>query len=282
MENKILIVDGSNLLFQMFFGMPSRIYNEDGIGIWGVIGFVGALLKIVRMTSPTHVAVLFDGESHNPRADLDSEYKANRPSFEDVSDGENPFSQLPYIYKALDALHICHAETADCEADDWIASYAIKYGAENSMVISSFDSDLFQLISERVHILRYRGDNSVICDKAWLWQKYGIAPEQYADFKALTGDSSDNIKGAEKVGPKTAAALVNEFGTLSQIIENAGRIKKPAVAASIARDADRLAKNLTLIKLDGCACLPFELERMHFTYDGSTTNQVLTRIGLKK
>ena len=282
MENKILIVDGSNLLFQMFFGMPSRIYNEDGIGIWGVIGFVGALLKIVRMTSPTHVAVLFDGESHNPRADLDSEYKANRPSFEDVSDGENPFSQLPYIYKALDALHICHAETADCEADDWIASYAIKYGAENSMVISSFDSDLFQLIGERVHILRYRGDNSVICDKAWLWQKYGIAPEQYADFKALTGDSSDNIKGAEKVGPKTAAALVNEFGTLSQIIENAGKIKKPAVAASIARDAGRLAKNLTLIKLDGCACLPFELERMHFAYDGSTTNQVLTRIGLKK
>jgi DNA polymerase-1 len=282
MENKILIVDGSNLLFQMFFGMPSRIYNEDGIGIWGVIGFVGALLKIVKMTSPTHVAVLFDGESHNPRTDLDSEYKANRPSFEDVSDEGNPFLQLPYIYKALDALHICHAETADCEADDWIASYAIKYGAENSMVISSFDSDLFQLINERVHILRYRGDNSVICDKAWLLQKYGITPEQYADFKALTGDSSDNIKGAEKVGPKTAAALVNEFGTLSQIIENAGRIKKPAVAASIARDADRLIKNLALIKLDGCACLPFELEVMRYTYDGSTTNQVLTRIGLKK
>ncbi len=280
MENKILIVDGSNLLFQMFFGMPSRIYNEDGIGMWGVIGFVGALLKIIRMTSPTHVAVLFDGETHNPRADIDADYKGNRPSYEDIADEENPFSQLPYIYKALDALSICHAETENCEVDDWVAAYA-KNCADRTL-ISSFDSDFFQLIGERVSILRYRGDNSVICDAEWLMQKYGITPERYADFKALTGDSADNIKGADKVGPKTAAALVNEFGDLENIIANADKIKKASVSKSILNDACRLMKNLSLIKLGGETPVPFELEDMRYVYDGITTNQVLARIGLKK
>ena len=86
--NKLLLVDGSNLLFQMFFGMPARIVNEQGKAIQGTLGFVGALLKIIRMTSPTHIAVLFDGECENNRSTLNPEYKANRIDYNEVSEDE--------------------------------------------------------------------------------------------------------------------------------------------------------------------------------------------------
>lgn len=277
---KILLVDGSNLLFQMFFGMPARIINVQGKAIQGTLGFVGALLKIIRMTKPTHVAVLFDGESHNPRTDVDEAYKANREDYSQVAEEENPFSQLPDIYAALDFLKISHAETTDCETDDWMAGYVKKYNGEE-IVISSFDSDFFQLISDQVTILRYRGDKSVLCNEKYLQEKFGVAPEQYADFKSLTGDAADNIKGAEKVGPKTAAMLVNEFGSLEEIIARAEEIKKPSVREAVLRDAERLRKNYCLIKLDGVENLPFTLEEMEWQDIGITTNEVLKGIGLK-
>ena len=283
---KILLVDGCNLLFQMFFGMPARITNEQGRAIQGTLGFVGALLKIIRMTKPTHVAVLFDGESHNPRVDLDADYKANREDYSMVAEEENPFSQLPDVYAALDFMGLCHAETTECEADGWMGGYVGKYTGEEAdggcqMVISSFDSDFFQLISDNVSVLRYRGDNTVWCDSAYLQNKFEIAPERYADFKSLTGDAADNIKGAEKVGPKTAAQLVNEFGNLENILARANEIKKPSVRESILRDVERLQKNYRLIKLEGAENLPFALADMEWQDSGITTTEVLKGIGVK-
>ena len=186
-----MVVDGSNLLFQMFFGMPARIVNREGKAIHGTLGFVGALLRIIRRVDPTHVAVLFDGECRNARKDLDEDYKANRPGWEEGED--TPFQQLPDIYMALDYLGICHRETETCEADDWIAGYALQW--EGNTVIASFDSDYFQLLSNRVQVLRYRGEKTVLCNPKWLQEKYGILPEQYATFKSLTGDTADNIRG---------------------------------------------------------------------------------------
>ena len=198
-----------------------------------------------------------------------------------MAEEENPFSQLLDIYAALDFLGLCYAETTDCETDDWMAGYVKKYGHDNSMVISSFDSDFFQLISEQVTILRYRGDNSVWCDKAYLRDKFGIVPERYADFKSLTGDTADNIKGADKVGPKTAAQLVNEFGSLEEVIARAEEIKKPSVRESIKQNAERLRKNYRLIKLTGVENLPFALNEMRWEDRGVTTTEVLKGIGLR-
>ena len=99
---KLLIVDGSNLLFQMFYGMPARITNAQGKAIQGTLGFVGALLKMIRAVSPTHVFVAFDGACENARTEIDSDYKANRPDYSDVPEEETPFSQLPDIFCALE------------------------------------------------------------------------------------------------------------------------------------------------------------------------------------
>ena len=283
---KLLLVDGSNLLFQMFYGMPARIMNESGKPVHGVLGFVGALLKIIRMVAPTHVAVLFDGECANARSELAVEYKANRVDYSKVDERDNPFSQLDDIYAALDYLSIKHTETTCCEVDDWIAAYALNYAAKEvanniEVVISSFDSDFFQLISDNVSVLRYRGKNTVICTPDFVRAKFGIEPEQYADFKAMVGDAADNIKGAPKLGVKTAASLLRQFGTLRDVLSNAEQIAKPRVRQSVIDNGDRLRVNYQIIKLNGDSALPFTIEQLRYTLsDGATTRSVLQAVGI--
>lgn len=279
--NRLLVVDGSNLLFQMFYGMPARIVNEQGKAIHGTLGFVGALLKIIRSTEPTHVTVLFDGEHENDRSQINIDYKANRIDYSQAPEEENPFSQLLDVYAALDYLNIKHAETTTCETDDWVAGYALTYGKEMEIVISSFDSDFFQLITDKVSVLRYRGDSTIICTPDYIKDKLRIEPDQYADFKSLTGDNSDNIKGADKVGPKTAAYLLNRYGTLENIIVNAESIDKPSVKDSIVRNSAMLKSNYKIIKLNNTVPLPFTLNDIKYNFIGITTNEVLKGIGLK-
>lgn len=279
--DRLLTVDGSNLLFQMFFGMPARIVNERGRAVHGTLGFVGALLKIIRATNPTHIAVLFDGEHENSRSAVDPDYKSNRPDYGQAPPEENPFSQLPDIFAALGFLDIRYAETSDCEADDWIAGYALTCGTKAEVIISSFDSDFFQLIADKVSVLRYRGKNTVVCTPDYIKEKLCILPSQYADFKSLTGDRADNIRGADGIGPKTAALLLNEFGTLENIIANAENIRKPSVRKSVTESAERLKTNYKLIKLGGGSPLPFSMSELEYTRKEITTNEVLRGIGLR-
>ncbi len=279
--DKLLIIDGSNLLFQMFFGMPARIVNSEGKAIQGTFGFVGALLKIIRKVEPTHILVVFDGEHENIRCEIDADYKANRTDYSMVSEEENPFSQLPDVYKALNYLGINYIETTNCEADDMIASYALSFCDNANIVICSFDSDFFQLISERVSILRYRGEKTMLCSSQYIIDKYGISPNQYAYFKSLVGDTADNIKGAEKIGIKTAASLLRTFGTLENIINNADNIDKPSIKKSIVKNTDRIRKNYELIKLEKNQPLEFDKCELKFSFTNITTTEVLKGIGIK-
>ena len=278
---KLLVVDGSNLLFQMFYGMPARIINGQGKAIQGTLGFVGALLKIIRMVNPTQIMVAFDGECDNGRAALDENYKANRVDYSTMPEEETPFSQLPDIYAALDELGICHKETENCEADDWIAGYAARYGNDMDVVIASQDSDYYQLITERVSVLRYRGKQTTLCDPTYIREKLGIEPCQYAAFKALTGDTADNIRGADKIGPKTAAQLMNTFGDLDTLLRQADHVSKPSVRRSVQTCAERIRKNYRLIRLTGEAVLPFEMAQLRWEDRGFTTTQVLEKCGIK-
>lgn len=277
---KLVVVDGSNLLFQMFYGMPARIMGKQGRPVHGTVGFLGALLKICRMVEPTHLLVLFDGEYTTPWTDLDPAYKANREDFSLLPEEETPFSQLPDIYRALDYLHIAHCETTVCEADDYIAACAVEWGREGEVVIVSQDSDFFQLITDRVSVLRYRGKQSVVCDPEYIRRKLGINPAQYADFKSLTGDAADNIRGADKIGPKTAAWLLNQFGDLDSILTNADKITKPSVRASILANRERLRKNRAMICLSGIYPLPFEKEELLFAMPELSSTQILKNLGI--
>ena len=278
--DKLLIVDGHNLLFQMFYGMPARIFSKSGKPIHGVIGFIGALLKIIKIVSPSHVVVLFDGEHANFRTALNPDYKKNRIDYSNMDENDNPFSQLPDIYRALEVLNITYFEEDEYEVDDIIASYSLRYGNQIKIVISSFDSDYFQLINDNVSILRYRGKNTVICDSAYILERFGILPEFYADFKALTGDSADNIKGVETVGRKTAMKLITEFGGIENILINAVNITRKRLREALIRDEQRIRDNFKLIKLKDIGKIPFNLNESAFIDRGLTTNSVLEIIGL--
>lgn len=277
---KLVLIDGSNLLFQMFYGMPARIVNRQGRPVHGTVGFVGALLKILRMLAPTHAAVLFDGECENPRRVIDPEYKSDREDYSILPEEETPFSQLPDIYAALDYLRIPRAETTDCETDDWMASYARQCGEDWQLTLVSQDSDYFQLIDENVSVLRYRGSSSVLCDRDYLMEKFGIEPRQYAAFKALTGDPSDHIRGVDKVGPKTAAALLRQFGDLDAIIARCEEITRPTLRLAVQENRERILRNFSLIRLDGAHPLPFVPETLTYTPTALTSAQVLRSIGV--
>ena len=276
-----MIVDGSNLLFQMFYGMPARIPGIDGRPIQGTLGFVGALLKIVRQVEPSCALVVFDGECANERMALDPDYKANREDLSVLPEEETPFSQLPDIFAALTQLKICFRETENCEADDWIAGYVRAYEGDHRITVVSQDSDFFQLIGPNVTVFRYRGEKSLLCDEKWLMEKLCVRPEQYAAYKSLTGDTSDNIRGVEKIGPKTAAALMQQFGDLESLLSGFAQIAKPSIRTAVENNRDRIRKNHALICLQGAKELPFSLQELAWQYDGSTTMQVLKKIGLR-
>lgn len=224
---------------------------------------------------------MFDSEHENERTELNADYKANCVNYSHTLEEDLTFSQLPDVYAALDYMGIKNTEITACETDDWIAGCAHTYGDKTKVIVASFDSNFFQFITENVSILRYRGDNTVICTSGYLREKFGIEPSQYADFKSLTGDASDNIKGADKVGSQIASMLLCEFGDLENVLLNTEAIKKPSIRESVIRNADRLRTNYKLIRLEGTVPLPVTMKELPYTYNGVTTNEVLKGIGVR-
>lgn len=247
---KILLVDGHNLLFKMFYGMPSRIIGKKGSSIQAVIGFVGALLRIIRMFSPSNVIVIFDSEAGSDRATLNSDYKANRVDYTDVEDEFNPYSQLDDIVRALDQMSILNFESRDgLEADDVIASYCLNAEATSEVIIMSTDTDFIQLINDNTSLLKYSGKNSRLIRTEDIIEQFDISPSYFADYKALVGDRSDNLKGVPKIGKKTASKLINQYGSINEILENIEDISPEHIRISLFRNSENLLKEYSLIQL---------------------------------
>lgn len=266
-SNTLLLVDGSGLLFQMFYGMPARIVGKNGKPVQAVVGFIGALLKVIRQMEPTHVLVVFDGETGNFRSELSADYKANRPDFSAMPEEETPFSQMPDIKRVLDRLGILHYEvTEDREADDIIASYALSVGGQDKAVILSQDKDCLQLVSDRVSVFCYRGKQSILYDEKAVIDKFGVAPRFFSDFKALMGDPSDNIRGLPGIGPKTAAELIRQFGSVTDLLSHVEDIQKPSVRKTVSEHTDTLLLNKQLVTLSGDAPVPYSFDKLVVDY----------------
>ena len=275
--DKLLLVDGSNLLFQMFFGMPARIVSQNGKPIHGVVGFVGALLKIITLTKPTHILVVFDGENENERKEINSNYKSNRIDYSKAKDENNPFSQLLMIYEALDYLGIKHVEADKYEADDLIYSYALNFNS-GYVIISSYDSDFFQIVSDKVSVIRYRGENTSICDTNYIKERFGVTPDKFLDFKALVGDKADNIKGIKGVGPKTAAKFINKFGSIENMltccITDINKIMKAVIDNN-----ELVMQNKQLVRFVNIE-LPIEIVELSYSSKQTNTKEVLRSINI--
>ncbi len=265
--NSLILIDGHNLLFRMFYGMQETITGADGKPVHGAVGFIGAVCNIINAIHPAHMIVLFDSEECGDRRRINPDYKANRPDYSAMSEEECPFTQLPYIYKALSAMGVSHMEARGCEADDIIASYALRYTGEADLMVGivSTDKDYWQLISENVWIVNYTHGRLDYVTPEVVEAKYGIPPRLFADFKCLIGDKSDNITGASGIGPKFASALLKQFGSLDEIIARRNEIERPAHRKSIEEAKERLLENRQLILLDDHAPRPISLEEAALT-----------------
>ncbi len=266
MRERLLLIDGHNLLFRMFYGMPDNFYSPEGVKYNALYGFVCAIDKVLRMVQPTHVFVSFDSPDCGDRRELDEAYKANRPDYSEMAPEECPFTQLPAIYAALTHMNVPFAEIHGCEADDVIASYAMQCAADYDIVIMSTDRDYWQLVSEQVSILNYHGFDSTLVTPPTVRQKYGVEPSQFADWKCLVGDKSDNIVGVPGVGPKNAAALLAKFGSLEFLMEHIDEIERPAIRRAVGEARERLLLNRRLILLDGNAPLPCPTDELRLNY----------------
>lgn len=217
MEN-LMIVDGHNLLFRMFYGIPGSIKNSKGCEIKGLIGFIGSLNKLINRISPDKVLIVFDSEtSIDSRLDEYSQYKQNRIDYSKVPIENNPFSQLEYIYKVLSHLDLFYIEVQGYEADDYIASICEKCKGKYKITIVSTDRDFLQLVEENVIVFNPRGKEGFYYTPEEVFNKHLIAPKQIIDYKVLVGDKSDNIVGVRNIGPKTAIKILSK-GSLSQIL----------------------------------------------------------------
>ena len=216
---RVVLVDGLNLLFKVFYGIPNSIKNRSGEEIKGLVGFIGLLKRITNELHPYSIVVIFDSETSKiNNLKIDSNYKQNRVDYTKVIDEENPFTQLPLIKKALDFLEIVYVEVINNEADDYIASI-IKNDKQHEFIIVSTDSDFIQLIRKNVYWYVIKGKNSIMYSTKTIKKIYGILPRQYILFKSLVGDTSDNIKGVEGIGKVTARTIL-KYGSINKYIIN--------------------------------------------------------------
>ena len=249
----LFLVDGSAYIFRAYHALPPLTRKSDGLPVGAVSGFCNMLWKLVqeaRDTSvgvvPTHFAVIFDYSSKTFRNDLYPEYKANREA-----PPEDLRPQFGLIRQATRAFNLPCIEAEGFEADDLIATYAKEAReAGGDVTIISSDKDLMQLVGPQVIMYDTMKDRRVGVDE--VHEKFGVGPEKMIDLQALAGDSTDNIPGVPGIGPKTAAQLRDEYGTLEVLLERASEIKQNKRRENLIEHADlaRISKKLVTLKDD--------------------------------
>ncbi len=276
--DKLLIVDGSGLLFQSFYGMPNKIKNYKGECVEAVICFIGILLKTVKMLDVNNVLVVFDGENKLERRDIDKSYKANRVDYAQMGEEDNPYSQLGIIKYVLEKLGVSYTETTTCEADDLIASIVNDYGGEMEIAISSSDKDFYQLVNDKVSVFTYRGKISKLWTKQEIISKYGFDPKYFCTLKALSGDKSDNIIGVKGIGPLTATELIKKYGDLNNIYNNVNNFSE-RIARLLIENKDRVYRNYSIIELFDKTGL-WQLSNCSFTAPKDSSVEILKKFNV--
>ena len=244
-SEEIYLIDGSAFIYRAFHAV-APLTNRDGFQTNAIFGFLNIVKKMFKDRKPTYAAVCFDSRGPVFRHQMYADYKANRPPMP-----KELVPQIPYIKQLVNALGIKSFEEADVEADDIIGSVASKMSAlGKKVVIVSGDKDLLQLINE--HVTMWDPMNDRIMDAAAVVEKYDVGPDRLLDCFALIGDSSDNVPGVPGVGPKSAAKLINEFGSLDRLYEEIETLKKSKMKEKLIEHRDNafLSRDLIRLKMD--------------------------------
>ena len=253
----LVLVDGSSYLFRAYYALPD-LTTKAGEPTGAIRGVISMIRKLAKDYPGSPVAVVFDAPGKTFRDDMYSEYKANRSSMPD--DLREQIQPIHDLIRAMGLPLVC---IEGVEADDVIGTYAtMATEQKRDTVISTGDKDMAQLVSEHVTLVNTMTDTHM--DRQGVVDKFGVTPEQIVDYLALMGDSVDNIPGVPKVGPKTAAKWLNEFGTLDDLMQRADEIKGK-IGENLRNTLDQLplSKALTQIKCD--VSLPLSLEQLQPT-----------------
>jgi DNA polymerase-1 len=250
----LVLVDGSSYLFRAYYALPD-LTTKAGEPTGAIRGVISMIRKLAKDYPGSPVAVVFDAPGKTFRDDMYSEYKANRSTMPD-----DLREQIQPIHDLIHAMGLPLICIEGVEADDVIGTYAtMATEQKRDTVISTGDKDMAQLVSEHVTLVNTMTDTHM--DRQGVVDKFGVTPEQIVDYLALMGDSVDNIPGVPKVGPKTAAKWLNEFGTLDELMQRADEIKgKIGENLRNALEQLPLSKALTQIKCD--VVLPLSLEEL--------------------
>ena len=247
------LIDGSGYIFRAYYALPPLTRKSDGLPTGAVSGFCSMLFKLLEdsksdrnLQKPTHFAVIFDSARKTFRNEIYSDYKANRS---EAPDDLAP--QFEYIRKSVLAFNLPSVELSNYEADDLIATYVekiLKGGAKVTIVSS--DKDLMQLYKKNVRIYDPM-KNKFISDED-VKKKFGVDSSKVIDVQALAGDSSDNVPGVPGIGVKTAAELINKYGTLEKLLKSAKEIKQNKRRETLIANEDKalISKKLVTLKND--------------------------------
>ncbi|HZK52232.1 MAG TPA: DNA polymerase I, partial [Actinomycetota bacterium] len=245
-REKILLLDGMSLAFRAFYALPEDLQTTDGTYTNAVYGFTSMLIKVLQDEKPDYIATCFDLGEPLKRTEEFSDYKATR------TEAPSTFGpQIPLIREVLKVMAIPIFEMPGHEADDLIAYLAHYAKDENLDVrIVTGDRDFFQCVDDRIHVLyNRRGISDIVeMDPAAVEKRYGVPPAKYVDLKALEGDNSDNLPGVPGVGTKTAAKLVQRYGSAEDAIAHADE-QTPKLRANLASHGEQVALNKKLSTL---------------------------------
>jgi len=267
-KKELVLIDGHALAYRAFHALPADMKTSQGELTNAVYGFTSMLLNVLQEERPTHIAVTFD-KGLTFRHEMYAEYKAHRAKMP-----EDMRSQMDRIRQVVETLDIPVFEQEGYEADDLLGTLARQAGTrEIDTLIVTGDMDLLQLVDEHTRVLtsRWRFSDTVVYDPDGVQQRYGLAPAQLVELKALMGDKSDNIPGVPGVGEKTAVKLLQQYGSLKGIYEHIDEIQtRFRNKLQEGRDLAFLSHNLATIvreapvelDLDACLVRPFDRQRV--------------------
>lgn len=258
-KERIILIDGSGYIFRAYYAIL-RLSNSKGLPTNATFGFVNMLMKVLEDEKPTKLAIMFDTSKPSFRKEIYKEYKANRQK-----PPEDLLPQFEHIQRAVDCFGIRRLELAGFEADDVIATIATQAEKDGYQVeIITGDKDLMQLVTENTTL--YDTMKGQRIGAAQVREKFQVGPEQVVDILALMGDSSDNIPGVAGIGPKTAAELINTYGSLEGIYQNLSSIKQEKRRLTLEEQKDKafLSQDLATVRRD----VPLEYHWDEFNYRG--------------
>jgi len=247
-ENKIpvvALVDGSNYVYRAFYAIPS-LTNSKGFPTNAIYGFTTMLLKLLRDAEPDYIVMTFDLKGPTLRHEEFADYKATRKPMPD-----DLIPQIPFIKDVVRGLSVAIVERQGIEADDLIGTLAGRASALGwKTLIVSGDKDLMQLIDENVTMIDTMKDKTY--DVAAVKERFGVGPDKVMEILGLMGDASDNIPGVPGIGPKTAQRLIEEYGSVEAVIQNAENLRNVKLRESFRNFADqaRMSRQLALIRKD--------------------------------